>query len=365
MTESALFTPLTIRGVTFRNRLWVSPMCQYSCDELDGVPTDWHLVNLGQTAFGTGLVFAESTAVSPEGRITAEDTGIWNDEQVAAWSRITRFIHSQGARAGIQIGHAGRKASDYRLFDPRCGTTKPESEGGWKTVAPSAIDYPGFDVPTELDTAGIEQIIDDFAAAGRRSVEAGFDVIEIHAAHGYLIHEFLSPLSNHRTDEWGGSLENRARLLIRIVAAVRTAVGEDPAVFVRFSGTDWTEGGWDMDQTVQAAVWAQEAGADFFDMSSGGLLAGIFISLEPGYQVPLAARIKEELGHLAGAVGLITDPVQANDIVASGDADAVILAREFIRNPHFALRAANELGVDLDYWPRQYLGVKNPGVRQP
>jgi 2,4-dienoyl-CoA reductase-like NADH-dependent reductase (Old Yellow Enzyme family) len=358
VANSALFQPLKIRDTTIRNRIWVSPMCQYSVDDHDGVPHDWHLVNLGQTAAGgAGLIFAEATAVSPEGRITSEDTGMWNDEQRDAWARIVRFIHSQGATAGIQLSHAGRKASDYKLFHEKCGTTKPVLEGGWKTVAPSAIAYPGFDVPTELDTAGIEKVVDDFVSAALRSKEAGFDVIEIHAAHGYLIHQFLSPLSNLRTDEYGGSLENRARLLLRIVKSVRENIGEGLPLFVRFSGTDWTEGGWDESQNAKVAAWAKDAGADFFDISSGGLLNGIFISVEPGYQVPLGEHISKHGDVPVNAVGLITTSSQAEAIVASGRAEAVMLGREMIRDPHFALRAAHELGEEIEYWTRQYRGA--------
>lgn len=358
MPNSPLFKPLTIRKTQIRNRIWVSPMCQYSVDEHDGVPHDWHLVNLGQTASGgAGLIFTEATAVSPDGRITSEDTGIWNDEQAEAWSRIVKFVHSQGASAGIQLSHAGRKGSDYKLFTDKCGTTKPVAEGGWETVAPSPLAYPGFDVPRELDTVGIDQVVDDFATAARRSKEAGFDVVEIHAAHGYLIHQFLSPLSNERSDEYGGSLENRARLLLRIIEAVRASIGDDLALFVRFSGTDWVKGGWDEHQNASVAAWAREAGADFFDISSGGLLNGIFISVEPGYQVPLAEHIGQTGEVSVATVGLITTPAQAEAIVASGRAEAVMLGREMIRDPHFALRAAHELGEEIDYWTRQYKGA--------
>ncbi|MFE4544139.1 NADH:flavin oxidoreductase/NADH oxidase [Arthrobacter sp. NPDC056727] len=358
MPNSHLFKPLNIRKTTIRNRIWVSPMCQYSVDEHDGVPHDWHLVNLGQTAAGgAGLVFTEATAVSPEGRITSEDTGIWNEDQAQAWARVVKFLHSQGASAGIQLSHAGRKGSDYKLFTDKCGTTKPVSEGGWETVAPSPLAYPGFDIPKELDWEGIDKVVDDFAAAAQRSRESGFDVVEIHAAHGYLIHQFLSPLSNERTDDYGGSLENRSRLLLRIIAAVREAIGEEMALFVRFSATDWTEGGWDEHQNATVAAWCREAGADFFDISSGGIINGIFISVEPGYQVPLAEHVGRHGEVDVAAVGLITTPAQAEEIVASGRAEAVMLGREMIRDPHFALRAAHELGEEIDYWTRQYRGA--------
>lgn len=334
-------------------------MCQYSCEEQDGVPNDWHLMHLGQfAAGGAGLVMAEATGVSPEGRITSEDTGMWNDTQRDAWARIVRFIHSQGATAGIQLAHAGRKASDYRLFDERCGTTKPVTEGGWRTVAPSAVAVASFDEPQELDPAGIDKVVADFASAALRSVQAGFEIIEIHAAHGYLIHEFLSPLSNLRTDEYGGSLENRARLLLRIVRDIREAIGEDHALFIRFSATDWAEGGWDLDQTATVASWAREAGADFFDISTGGLIDGVEIPVGEGYQVPLADHIKAATEVPTSAVGMITTAAYAEDVVASGRADAVMLGREMLRDPHFPLRAAKELNVHLDYWPRQYKAVQ-------
>lgn len=365
MTSSALFQPITVRSVKIRNRMWVSPMCQYSCEEHDGIPNDWHLVHLGQfAAGGAGLIMAEATGVSPVGRITSEDTGIWNDAQRDAWARIVRFIHSQGATAGIQLAHAGRKASDYRLFDGPSGTTKPKVEGGWQTVAPSALAYPGFDVPQELDHAGIDQVVADFASAARRSVEAGFEVIEIHAAHGYLIHEFLSPLSNLRTDEYGGSLENRARLLLRIVAAIREEIGQDHALFVRFSATDWAEGGWDQEQTSTVAGMARELGADVFDISTGGLIDGVEIPVGEGYQVPLADHIKAAAEVPTSAVGLITTAKYAEEVVASGRADAVMLGREMLRDPHFPLRAARELNVHVDYWPRQYKAVQWK-VREP
>ena len=257
---SALFTPLTLRGTTFRNRLWVAPLCQYSVEERDGVPTDWHLVHLGSFALGgAGLVMTEATAVNPVGRISPEDTGIWNDEQRDAWARITAFIRLQGAVAGIQLAHAGRKGSTWREFDPRHGT-QPASEGGWSAVGPSAIAFPGYDVPHELTVDEIASIVDDFAAAAGRAIDAGFQLLEVHAAHGYLLHEFLSPLSNERTDEYGGSLENRARLLLAIVRAVRERVGTDIPVLVRFSATDWAENGWTREETAAVAAWAQRRG---------------------------------------------------------------------------------------------------------
>ena len=355
---SALFTPLTLRQVTARNRIWVAPMCQYSVDRHDGVPTDWHLVHLGGLARGgAGVVITEATAVVPEGRITPEDTGIWNDEQTEAWRPIVRFLHDQGAVAGIQLAHAGRKASTWRPWAPRSGSV-PLDEGGWPTVAPSAVAFDGYAEPTELDAGGIDAVVDAFGAATRRAIEAGFDLLEVHAAHGYLLHQFLSPLSNFREDEYGGSLENRSRLLLRVVRAVREAAGEDAPVLVRFSGTDWAHGGWTVEDTAAVADWCRDAGADLFDVSSAGLVPGVDIPVGPGYQVHLAEHVREAIESPVGAVGLITDPHQAEEIVASGRADVVLLARELLRDPHFPLRAAHELGVQLDYWPPQYLRAR-------
>ena len=360
MSTSALFTPYSVRSVTMRNRLWVAPMCEYSVEKHDGVPTDWHLVHLGGFARGgAGLVITEATAVSAEGRISPEDTGIYTDEQRDAWARIVGFLHSQGAVAGIQLAHAGRKASTWRPWAPERGSV-PEAGGGWPAVAPSAVAYTGYDVPLALDRAGIDGVVADFAAATRRSLDAGFDVLELHAAHGYLLHQFLSPLSNLRTDDYGGSLKNRARLLLEVIAAVRAEAGDDAPLFVRFSATDWAEGGWDQEQTATVADWARDAGADFFDISTGGLVSGTKIPLAPGYQVPFADFVKHASSVEVSAVGLITEARQAEEIVSSGKADAVMLARAIMRDPHFPLRAAHELGVELDYWPAQYLRAKWP-----
>lgn len=360
VTIETIYSPLGIRNVEFRNRLWVSPMCQYSCLDFTGVPNDWHLVHLGQyAAGGAGLVMAESTAVSPEGRITAEDTGIWSDEQAKAWARIVDFSHDYGAKIGIQLSHAGRKASDYQLFAPGCGTTKPEAEGGWRTWAPSAVAYPGFDVPQELDADSIKKVRDDFAAAVQRAVDSGFDVVELHAAHGYLLHQFLSPLSNQRTDEYGGTLENRARLLIEVTNDARRIVGDRAALFVRVSGSDWNAGGLDVEDVAIVSRWLRDSGADLIDVSSGGIVDQIFVSIEPGYQVPLATKIRQESGLPVAAVGLITTPEQAAQIIETGAADAVFMAREFIRDPHFPLTAARSAGLTLDYWPRQYLAGRH------
>ena len=352
----SLFDPISLRGVDIRNRLWVAPMCQYSVVARDGVPTEWHLVHLGSMAAGgAGLIVVEATAVSPEGRITDRDTGIWNDAQATAWSRIVDYLHGHGAAAGIQLAHAGRKASTWPAWGTPERGTVPAAHGGWPALAPSEVAFPGYADPVALDSAGIDGVVADFAAAARRAVTAGFDVLELHAAHGYLLHQFLSPLSNQRTDEFGGSLPNRARLLLRVVAAVRAEVGEAVPLLVRFSGTDYAPGGWTVEETAIVAGWAAAAGADFFDISSGGNVTGVQIPLGPGYQVPLAQYVKEHAAVPVNAVGLIRTAQQANDIVASGAADAVMLGREFLRDPHFALRAAHELGVHLDYWPGQYL----------
>ncbi|MFB7893220.1 NADH:flavin oxidoreductase/NADH oxidase [Microbacterium sp. NPDC056044] len=346
-----LFTPLTLRDVTVRNRLWVSPMCQYSA--VDGVPQEWHHTHLAQFASGgAGLIVAEATAVSPEGRISLEDTGLWNDEQRDAWAPIVAAIRRRGAVAGIQLGHAGRKASTWSPFSGRRGSVAAE-DGGWTAVAPSAIAFEGYAEPVALDLAGIDRVVADFAAAARRAVEAGFQVLELHGAHGYLLHQFLSPLSNRRDDGYGGSLENRARLLLRVLDAVTGAAPGVP-VIVRFSATDWADGGWNADETVSVARWAAERGADFFDISSGGLVAHQQITTGPGYQVELAARVRREAGVPVNAVGMIDDAAHSERVLEAGDADAVMAGREWLRDPHYGLRAAAELGVDIDYWPAQY-----------
>jgi 2,4-dienoyl-CoA reductase-like NADH-dependent reductase (Old Yellow Enzyme family) len=361
LAAPSLFDPINLRGVRVRNRLWVAPMCQYAVENRDGVPTDWHLVHLGSMAAGgAGLIVTEATAVSPEGRISDRDTGIWNADQTAAWSRIVDFLHGQGATAGIQLAHAGRKASTWPAWGADQRGSVPADQGGWPTLAPSAVPFPGYADPLALDPAGIDAVVTDFAAAARRAIDAGFDVLELHAAHGYLLHQFLSPLSNQRTDEFGGSLENRARLVLRVVEAVRAEVGDDVPLLVRFSATDYAAGGWTVEETAVVAGWAAEAGADFFDVSSGGNTTGVHIPLSPGYQVPLARIVKDTASVPVSAVGLITTAEQANDVVASGAADAVMLGREFLRDPHFALRAAAELGVPLDYWPGPYLRAPWP-----
>ncbi|CAB4901716.1 MAG: oxidoreductase [Actinobacteria bacterium] len=357
MKTPASFEPLTVRGVTFRNRLWAPAMCQYSVLAQDGVPTDWHLTHLGGMARGgAGLVIAEATAVVPEGRISVHDTGLWNDAQRDAWKRIATFITSQGAVPGIQLAHAGRKASIFPDWGhPQSGGgTASVDDGGWQTVAPSALAFTGYAEPVALTVAEIDSLVTAWAQAAQRAVDAGFRVLEIHAAHGYLIHEFLSPKSNARTDEYGGALENRARLLMRIVTAVRAVMPDDLALFVRFSATDWVSDGFNEEECSIVADWCHAAGADVFDISSGGNVTGVTIPLSPGYQVPLTDFVRSHAHVSATAVGLITTPDQANAIVAEGRADAVFLGREHLRDPHFVLHAAVSLGVEIDYWPPQY-----------
>jgi len=350
---STLFEPLTLRGLTLKNRIVVSPMCQYSAH--DGFANDWHLVHLGSRAVGgASLLIQEATAVSPEGRITPEDLGIWKDEHLEFQKRINQFIEAQGCVPGVQLAHAGRKASTYAPWRGAGAV----AEGGWEVVAPSALkfsdDYP---LPVALDAAGIKKVIADFRSATERSLAAGFKVIELHAAHGYLLHEFLSPLSNQRTDTYGGSFENRIRLLLEVVAAVRQVLPDDFPLFVRISATDWTEGGWTADESVQLATWLRDRGVDLVDASTGGNVPAAKIPVGPGYQVEFAERIKRETGLATGAVGLITTPKEAEKIVASGQADLVLLAREELRDPYFPLHAAHELGADVA-WPPQYERAK-------
>jgi 2,4-dienoyl-CoA reductase-like NADH-dependent reductase (Old Yellow Enzyme family) len=358
VTVPHLFDALTLRGVTFRHRIFVSPMCQYSSD--DGFANDWHLVHLGSRAVGgAALVLTEATAVLPEGRISPEDLGIWKDAHVAALARIVRFVHAQGSQAGVQLAHAGRKASTWRPWAGTSGSV-PAAEGGWAAVAPSALAYEGYAAPAALDAAGIARVIEGFAGAARRAGEAGFRVIELHAAHGYLLHEFLSPLSNHRTDRYGGSFENRTRLLREVVEAVRRVWPERLPLFVRISVTDWAEGGWDVEQSVELARQIGPLGVDLVDCSSAGLVAGVRVPLEPGYQVPFAERIRRETGVATGAVGLITQAAEADAIVRAGKADAVLLARQMLRDPYFPLHAAEEVRYK-EPWPAQYLRAAPPG----
>ncbi len=352
----SLFDPLTLRSLTLRNRIVVSPMCQYSCE--DGFATDWHLVHLGSRAVGgSALVIAEATAVSPEGRISPVDLGIWRDEHVEMLSRITSFIHAQGAIAGIQLAHAGRKASVDVPW--RGGRPLDESEGGWRPVlAPSAVAFSSrTQVPEALDHGGIARVVGDFRSAAERSLAAGFRVIELHGAHGYLLHEFLSPVSNVRKDEYGGSFENRIRFTLEVVDAVREVWPAELPLLVRISATDWHDGGWDLEQSVRLARILMEHGVDLVDCSTGGNVAGAKIPVGPSYQVPFAERIRREAGVLTGAVGMITESRQAEEIIAREQADVVILARELLRDPYWPLRAARELGVDVT-WPDQYLRAK-------
>ncbi|GAB3600889.1 NADH:flavin oxidoreductase/NADH oxidase [Microbacterium tumbae] len=348
---SLLFSPLRLRSATFPNRLWVSPMCMYSA--VDGVVQDWHRTHLTQFADGgAGLIVTEATAVVPEGRITPRCAGIWSDEQRDAWTPVVRSIHDRGALAGIQLAHAGRKASTWWPWADQRGSVAA-SEGGWVTSGPSAIAFDGFETPEALDAAGIERVVDGFASAARRALDAGFDVLELHGAHGYLLHQFLSPLSNRREDEYGGSLENRARLLMDVLDAVRDVAGEGVPLFVRISATDHAEGGFAPEEAAIVGEWAREHGADLVDVSSGGLVAHQRIDLFPGYQVPLAGAVRRGGRIPTTAVGLITAAEQAERVLADGEADAIFAGREWLRDPHFALRAAHELGVTVP-WPPQY-----------
>ena len=353
-----LISPLTIKNTEFKNRIFVSPMCEYSSE--DGFANDWHLVHLGGFAVGgAALVITEATAVSPEGRISPGDLGIWKDEHIDKLKQIVDFIHSQGALAGIQLAHAGRKASHDIPW--KGGKQIPsDAENGWKSLAPSAIPFTeAEEAPHELDKTGIEKIKADFTAAAARALEAGFDVVEVHGAHGYLIHEFYSPLSNHRTDEYGGSFENRTRILLEVIDSVKESWPADKPLFVRISSTDWTEGGWTADDSVEFSKLLKERGVDFIDCSSGGNVATAKIPLKPGYQVEFAEKIRKEAGVLTGAVGLIITPQQADEIIQTGQADAVLLAREMLRDPHFALRASHVLEHEIK-WPVQYERAKWP-----
>ena len=345
-----LHQPLTIKSVTFKNRLGMPPMCQYSA--IDGFATNWHYVHYGTRAIGgVGLVIVEATAVVPEGRITPADLGIWNDEQTAELQKIVEFIHEHGSVAGIQIAHAGRKAS-HDTPDKGGKQLAPEN-GGWQTVAPSAIPFDATGIPpVALDKDGINNVINQFKAAAKRAKEAGFNVLEVHAAHGYLIHEFLSPLSNKRKDEYGGSFENRTRLIREVVEAVQTVWPADLPLFVRLSATDWAQGGWGTDETVRLCETLHKMGVDLIDCSSGGNIATAKVPVGPGYQVPFAEAIRAT-GILTAAVGLITRPEQINSILEAGKADMIFMGRELLRNPYFLLKSAPDV-----IWPTQYLRAK-------
>ena len=341
-----LFDPLTLRGITLRNRIAVSPMCEYS--STDGFPTDWHLVHLGSRAVGgAGLVLTEAAAVAPEGRISPQDLGIYHDEHVEPLRRITRFIDEQGAVAGIQLAHAGRKASTARPWEGKDAVAV--ENGGWRpVVGPSALAFDdGYALPESLSVEGIQKVVQDFAQAAKRSADAGFRVAELHAAHGYLLHEFLSPLSNKRTDQYGGSFENRTRIVRETVEAVHGTWPEQFPLFVRISATDWTEGGWDIAQSIELTRMLKPLGVDLIDTSTGGNVPHAKIPVGPGYQVQFAEQIKRDTGVLTGAVGMITDPQQADGIIREGQADLVLLARELLRDPYWPRRAAKELGAEI------------------
>lgn len=364
--EPLLFTPLQLRSVTLRNRIGMAPMCQYS--SVDGFASDWHVVHYGsRAAGGLGLVILEATAVLPEGRITPHDLGIWDDAHVAGLERIARFVKEQGAVPAIQLAHAGRKASVRRPWDG--GRPLLPDEGGWETVGPSEVPFGDYPAPVPLDKAGIQRVVDAFREASRRSLQAGFEAVEIHAAHGYLLHEFLSPASNTRSDEYGGSFENRSRLLLEVVDAVREVWPDELPLLVRVSATDWLEeagvpeASWTADQTVRLAAQLAGRGVDVVDVSTGGIAAQVPVPARPGYQVPYAARIRREAGVATAAVGLITEPEHAEATLQDGSADLILLGRELLRQPHWALQAAEALGVDVAYWPLQYLRAKT-GMRR-
>lgn len=350
--EIDLLTPLTLRGVTLRNRIVMSPMCQYSA--VEGLASDWHLVHLGSRAVGgCALVIVEATAVTRDGRISPGDMGIWSDEHVEPLARIARFVEGQGAVPGIQLAHAGRKASCEPPWKGGASLKTPEV-GGWTVVGPSPIPFnDGDPVPVPLDDKGIEGIVAAFEAAARRALTAGFQIIEIHAAHGYLLHEFLSPLSNQRTDRWGGSLENRMRLPLLVAERLRRLIPQQQPLLVRISATDWAEGGWDVEQSVVLSRKLRELGVDLIDVSSGALVPRARIPVAKGYQVPLARRIRVEAEIKTGAVGLITEPKHANEIITGGDADLVFIGRELLREPYWALKAQQELGEEPS-WPIPY-----------
>ncbi len=346
-----LFDPIQFRSITLPNRIVVSPMCQYSSD--DGFATDWHLVHLGTRAVGgAALIFTEATAVSAEGRISPNDLGLWKDQHIDGLARVTHFVHSQRSLAGIQLAHAGRKASTARPWEGH-GRVLP-SEGGWDPVSPTTVPFtPGDPHPRCLTTSDIASVVREFAESARRAVAAGFDVAEIHAAHGYLLHEFLSPLSNDRTDEYGGGFDNRIRICVEVVDAVRSVWPDRLPLFVRISATDWVDGGWDLDQSVELARRLAAHGVDLIDCSSGGNVAGTTIYARANYQLPFATEIRRKASIPTGAVGLITSPRQADDIISSESADCVFLARQMLRDPYWPLHAAGALGHHL-VWPAQY-----------
>jgi 2,4-dienoyl-CoA reductase-like NADH-dependent reductase (Old Yellow Enzyme family) len=365
---SKLFESMKIRNLEIRNRIFLSPMCQYAVEAQDGVPTEWQLLHLSSRAVGGfGLIIAEASAVVPEGRISPRCTGIWNDEQAAAWARVNEAIHRYGAKSAIQLAHAGRKASAYWDFSGKSGTV-PASEGGWQTVSATDEAFSDFAAPHQLTTEEVAALPATFRAAAHRSIGAGFDAIEIHAAHGYLIHQFLSPITNQRDDQYGGDLQGRAKLLIDIVREVRAEIGEGVPLFVRFSATDYREDGWTPEETAIVAGWCRDAGADLFDISSGGLVTGVKIPTGPGYQVPFAEQVADGLDAAdqaapVTAVGQITDAVQAETILRDSKIQAIMIGRAGLRDPYWPLRAAHELGVEIDYWAPNYGRGKWPVAR--
>lgn len=353
--NSKLFSPLRIKDITLKNRIAISPMCQYS--SVDGFANDWHLVHYGSRAVGgAALIIQEATAVSPEGRISPGDLGLYSNEHIEKLQQITSFIYQQGCVSGIQLAHAGRKASC--AIPSKGGKQLKHEEGGWQTVAPSALPFNADDdLPLELDSKGIQKVISDFKLAAERALKAGYKIVEIHAAHGYLLHEFLSPLANHRTDEYGGSFENRIRLLLEVVEAVKTVWPNNLPLFVRISATDWADGGWNVEEAVKLSAILKEKGVDLIDCSSGGMVSFAKIPLAPGYQVAFAERIKQETGILTGTVGLITGASQAEEILTNNQADLILIARASLRDPHFALHAAHQLEENME-WPVQYMRAK-------
>jgi 2,4-dienoyl-CoA reductase-like NADH-dependent reductase (Old Yellow Enzyme family) len=353
-----LFEPIKLRELEVKNRIWIAPMCQYSCENKDGVPGSWHEVHLASRAIGgAGLIIVEASGVSPEGRITPWCTGIWNDEQAKAWKKIVDLCHVHGAKMAMQLAHAGRKASNHR--ESSGVGTVPISEGGWETVSSTSQAFGDYDAPRKLSVSEISDLVKAFGMAAKRSVDAGFDSVEIHGAHGYLLHQFLSPLSNDRDDEYGGSLENRARMLMEVIAEIRKSIPETVPVLLRLSATDYVEGGWDQEQTATVSGWATEAGVDLIDVSSGGIITGVKIPSGPGYQVPLAEYVADRISEPVSAVGQITDPHQADQILQSGKVDVIMIARASLRDPYWPLRAAAELGVEVQ-WPDQYSRGKWP-----
>lgn len=353
-----LFEPIKLRELTVKNRIWISPMCMYSAENQDGMPGQWQQIHLGSRAVGgAGLIIVEASGVAPEGRITPWCTGIWNDEQAAAWKTIVDLCHAHGTKMVMQLAHAGRKGSSYRDWSG-VGTV-PESEGGWQTVSATDVPFGEYQAPRRLEVSEIQELVQAFVLAAKRSIAAGFDAVEIHAAHGYLIHQFLSPISNDRTDEYGGSLENRSRFLMEVIRAVRAVLPESMPLFLRLSATDYAEDGWDQEQTATVSGWATQAGVDLVDVSSGGLITGVKIPTGPGYQVPFAKYVAGRIQKPVSAVGQITQAQQAEEILQSGEVDVILIARASLRDPYWPLRAAHELGAAVD-WPKQYERGKWP-----